>query len=1204
MTVGNGLFTFATELTDGSTYDVKVTTQPTTPNQTCTITGGTNSDGTGMIAGAHVTDIIVTCTTNQYDVGVTVSNLDGTLVLQNNGGNNLSITTDGFYNFSTSLADGSGYSVTVSSQPSNPNQICTVSLPSGVISAADVNLSVNCVYVQYNVGVVLTGLATGKSLDIQLNSLETIIVSNNFVVVDFTTPINDGSPYQLSIINQPNSPNQTCHFISSNTTGYNGTISGNDDLIKINCTTNKYDIGVTVSGLGAGAVVLQNNGGDDLSISTDGSYTFNTQLDDLSPYAVTVLTNPTAPNQTCSVAGGDNLDGTGALSGGADLTITVTCTTNKHAVGVTVSGLGAGNVVLQNNGGDDLSISTNGSYNFTTQLDDLSSYAVTVLTNPTAPNQTCSVAGGDNLDGTGALTGGADLTITVSCSTNKYAVGVTVSGLGAGDVVLQNNGGDNLSISTDGSYTFNTQLDDLSSYAATVLTNPTNPNQTCGVAGGDNLDGTGALSGGDDLTITVSCITNQYNVNVQVTGLAGSNTLNFTNGTDSHQSTVDETFTLSTLDDLSPYDVAFTPSLTSPVQTCTASANASGNLAGGNVTVVVTCVTTQFDVNVQVTGLDGSNTLDFINGGNTHHTTADETFILSTLDDLSAYDVTFTSSLTSPVQTCTASANANGNLAGGNVTVVVTCVTTQFNVNVQVTGLDGSNTLDFTNGGNTHHTTADETFTLSSLDDLSAYDVTFTSSLTSPVQTCTSSANSSGNLAGNYVTVVVTCVTTKFDVNVTVTGLAATNTISFSNAGTNINFNADGTQTLANLDDLSPFDVTIMGNQPNTPNQVCSFSNANSGNLAGAVYEVLIDCVTTKYAVGVTVSGLATGNSVVLQNNGGDNLTVNDAVLNNFTTLLDDETAYAITVLTNPTTPNQTCVVDSATASGTLNGASVNISVVCTTNQYTIGVTVLGLAIGNNVVLQNNGGNDLSINSNGVLSNFTTPLDDESTYAVTVLTLPTAPNQACSITGGSNNDGAGLIAGNNVTDIVVTCSINTYFVGGMTTGLFSGNPITLNLGAENLTVDTSTFIFANPLADLTPYNITIATEPTSPSQACSLANSNGTIAGADIDTVEVNCQTRNFSIGGTLTGLHLGGSITLQNNNGDDLQLTSNGSFTFVTSLPDLSSYDVSISNQPNSPIQTCSVSNNSGTLSSADVTDVSIICPYGDDLIFNSGFE
>jgi hypothetical protein len=78
-------------------------------------------------------------------------------------------------------------------------------------------------------------------------------------------------------------------------------------------------VGGTVSGL-TGPVVLRDNGADDLTVSTDGAFTFLTALGSGAAYAVSVGTQPA--NQTCAVANGAGITAT------ADVTnVSVTCTT-------------------------------------------------------------------------------------------------------------------------------------------------------------------------------------------------------------------------------------------------------------------------------------------------------------------------------------------------------------------------------------------------------------------------------------------------------------------------------------------------------------------------------------------------------------------------------------------------------------------------------------------------------------------------------------------------------------------------------------------------------------------------------------------------------------------------------------------------------------------------------------------------------------
>jgi len=82
-----------------------------------------------------------------------------------------------------------------------------------------------------------------------------------------------------------------------------------------------------------------------------------------------------------------------------------------------------------------------------------------------------------------------------------------------------------------------------------------------------------------------------------------------------------------------------------------------------------------------------------------------------------------------------------------------------------------------------------------------------------------------------------------------------------------------------------------------------------------------------------------------------------------------------------------------------------------------------------------------------------------------------------------------------------------------------------------------------------------------------------------------------YSIGGTLSGLAAGASVVLRNNGGDDLSLGSNGAFTFATELVNLSPYAVTVFAQPTNPPQTCTVSNGSGTLAGANVSNVGVNC-------------
>ena len=98
-----------------------------------------------------------------------------------------------------------------------------------------------------------------------------------------------------------------------------GTSPGNAVTSSGITVTITFTIGGTVSGLLGSGMVLQNSGGDNLAISGDGAFTFATAIVDSTAYNVTVLTQPTGPSQTCTIA-----NSSGTVS--ANVTnVTVTC---------------------------------------------------------------------------------------------------------------------------------------------------------------------------------------------------------------------------------------------------------------------------------------------------------------------------------------------------------------------------------------------------------------------------------------------------------------------------------------------------------------------------------------------------------------------------------------------------------------------------------------------------------------------------------------------------------------------------------------------------------------------------------------------------------------------------------------------------------------------------------------------------------------
>jgi sugar lactone lactonase YvrE len=236
-----------------------------------------------------------------------------------------------------------------------------------------------------------------------------------------------------------------------------------------------YTIGGSITGL-AGPVVLQDMGGDNLTVPADGKFTFAIPINNGNLYNVTVLTQPTG--QTCSIS-----SGSGIVSGNTVANVAIFCSSNTYTVGGTVSGL-TGSVTLQINGnsGETLTLSNIGTYSFINPVAYGSPYSVTVLTQPSG-NQTCSVSGGNGTTAGSGTVRAANITnINISCATSSYSIGGTVSNFNNTSLELLDNGTDHKSITTNGSFTFPTSISYNLPYDVTVLTQP--PGQACFVAAG------------------------------------------------------------------------------------------------------------------------------------------------------------------------------------------------------------------------------------------------------------------------------------------------------------------------------------------------------------------------------------------------------------------------------------------------------------------------------------------------------------------------------------------------------------------------------------------------------------------------------------------------------------------------------------------------------------------------------------------------
>jgi 6-phosphogluconolactonase (cycloisomerase 2 family) len=198
--------------------------------------------------------------------------------------------------------------------------------------------------------------------------------------------------------------------------------------VQVQCSTEGFTIGGSVTGLTGSGLVLQDNAGDDLPISASGPFTFLQTVGSGSGYAVTVKTQPLSPGQTCAVTNGSGTVGSANVT---NVLVTCTTTINKYTVSVAVSGLQAGATGLRllDNGGDSLSITGNNTFTFATAITSGQPYAVTVGMQPTAtPAQYCIVQ-----NGSGTVTTANITNVTLTCRRVGQALFVANSQDGAGN---------------------------------------------------------------------------------------------------------------------------------------------------------------------------------------------------------------------------------------------------------------------------------------------------------------------------------------------------------------------------------------------------------------------------------------------------------------------------------------------------------------------------------------------------------------------------------------------------------------------------------------------------------------------------------------------------------------------------------------------------------------------------------------------------
>ena len=330
----DGTYTFATPVVNGNAYAVAVSAQPSGPAQTCTV-----ANGSGTVSGSNVANVAVSCPfPTAYAVGGTVSGLTGSgLKLEYDADNvslpaALSIAADGSFVFNaatTSAITGTAYRLRILTQPTGPAQTCILTGGTGTVAAADVSsVRVSCANTRL-VRVAVTGVRDGQSgnfFTLLNNGADRLFLLGNRTDLAFS-PVAVGSPYNVTIGEQPKYPRQTC--VVSNGSG---TMGGSDVTVGIDCPyPPAYSVGGTIAGLArATDTVLVVYGADNFDANQDaiavrafrnGSFAFTAA--EVSPvagtvYSVRIESQPVG--HRCDVVGG-----TGTVGAGDVTSIRITC---------------------------------------------------------------------------------------------------------------------------------------------------------------------------------------------------------------------------------------------------------------------------------------------------------------------------------------------------------------------------------------------------------------------------------------------------------------------------------------------------------------------------------------------------------------------------------------------------------------------------------------------------------------------------------------------------------------------------------------------------------------------------------------------------------------------------------------------------------------------------------------------------------------
>lgn len=1097
-------FSFDPRFTSGATYSVTIKT--ISASQTCEL-----QNQAGTISNSDINGVSLTCSeivaAEEYQVGGSVANLNGSLSIRNNTTSEaLTLTTNGAFSFNTLQMTDSFYNVSIVENPANQTCVFTpLSSAMGQVLQQDISsITISCtdnVLPRYTVSGSIAGLNNEQSVSLSLNGGQASIFTGN----SFTFPehLLDGESYSVNVTSKPS-------YYTCRTENAQGVIDGSGiSLIEVNCSHDVFNIGGQVTGhQGLVSISLNENGTATKQTTvaiSDASFVFEDVLDG-TEYAISAVIDANT-GQTCQVA-----NASATLAGSHIVNANVVCSDiPSYAIGGNLEGL-SGTLVLRNNSVDNLTITTNGSFEFGAKLQQGESYAVEIVSQPAS--QDCSISTGSE---SGTVQTTAISSIAISCSDKSFNVQAAVAGHSSNlSLVLIVDGQAQPAVLIDtqeAAYDFG-----QFAYNSTIDISATAPEgQNCQITNGSSQ---GLMA---DLSASIICtdiIT--HSVSTTVSGLPVNETLNVVinglsaqrpNGTMSQNLVDGDTLVIS----VSSFPEGYS---------CPVSEYISPVSADQNVTIV--CSQNTYEVSGTVVGLQASDQISILFSGQSAQSysasnntfsftlTHGSSFALSS-DDSLKYDCgidggdisSVTSAVNNVVVTCDAPTYTVSGSISSHTGIVTVTYDDQYGEPISQQIASGTSSFEFTglyNGAQFQVTSSIEQ---------------------SANQSCTGS-NTSNTINGQDISnISIECSNDpSYSIGGTITGLARgsvtlVNTIdgsetdvkAFSNAGIFVMSQA--------LFAGQNYDVSVQSD-PST--QTCSVISGGQGQVSGAIQNIVVECLdVTQHTITTTIQGLENTDVISVSIDGGIAQSQGNGSIQ---TLVYEGQGYSLAVSDVP--DKYTCTPLSAV----INSVTQNetITVICAVKTFAISGSVTGLGV--DTVNLTFSGQTAANYTNAEIFSFVVAYGSDFSVS------DSSDKYDCILSGGDLQNILSVQS-----NVLVTCDVNELAVSVSVTGLDQGDVLNLLVNGSQVNISGS----ANEI--IVPYGSPLQVSGViSAKYICGDFERGIASVTADQDYL-ILCGGATYSIQGQVLGLadltgvqvelEIGGSVARQ------ASVAENGSYSF-----------------------------------------------------------